>query len=185
MKTDKQKGCSCPCGETNPEQFYKNTTKKCRKCQAEISRLRYVNKSASEKKAYIAQGKGWRENNIIRIRLIAAKNRAIKKGLDFDIDEPFIIEMLAKQNNRCKYSKLLLDLSIIGSEKGFLNNYTLSIDRVNSKGGYTKDNVVLVAGIVNAMKNDLEETEFLNVIKAIYLANFSPEIFLKKGGSIF
>lgn len=175
MEENVKKEFGCPCGESKPEEFYVNSKRKCKKCQAEISRLRYQNKSASEKKAYIAQAKGWRENNLIRVRLLAAKNRAIKKNLDFDIDESFITEMLAQQNNRCKYSNLLLDLSIIGSENGGLNNNTLSIDRVNSNGGYTKDNVVLVAGIVNSMKNDLEESEFLNVIKAIYLANFSQK----------
>lgn len=168
----KSKEFICLCGETNPEQFYKNSKKKCKKCQAELSRLRYVNKSEIDKKKYIEQGKVWRSNNIIRIRLLAAKSRAIKKNLEFDIDEVFILQLLDKQNNRCKYSNILLDLNGIGSEDCLLNNYTLSIDRVDNKRGYTKDNVVLVAGIVNAMKNDLTTSEFLNVIKEIYTANF-------------
>lgn len=162
----------CPCGETNPEQFYKNTRKKCKKCQTKISKLRYASKSDEERKIYIAKGKKWRTENIIRVRLLAAKNRAIKKKIDFDIDEEYILKLLQSQDYKCKYSKIPLDLNVIGSDKGLLNNYTLSIDRINSNKGYTKDNIVLVAAIVNAMKNDLQESEFLNVVKEIYVANF-------------
>jgi hypothetical protein len=48
-----------------------------------------------------------------------------------------------------------------------MNTNTLSIDRINSNLGYLKDNIVLVTAIVNSMKNELSEENFLFLIKQI------------------
>ena len=69
--------------------------------------------------------------------------------------------MARKQGNRCAYS---------GKELIWLikNNYSTSIDRIDSDKGYTKDNVQLVAKIVNQAKNNLMHDEFLEMINTIY-----------------
>ena len=62
----------------------------------------------------------------------------------------------------------------IPSDNNNINNNTLSIDRIDSNKGYLKDNVVLVTGLINLMKNDLSDSEFRNIIKILYL-NILPE----------
>ena len=70
----------------------------------------------------------------------------------------------------CKYSGVLLDIdNTNGDNDNRININTLSIDRLDSSKGYTKDNVVLVTAIVNSMKNDLSENEFIKIIKKIFL----------------
>jgi len=44
-----------------------------------------------------------------------------------------------------------------------------SIDRIDSDRGYVKDNVILVCNIVNQMKLEKPNEEFLTFIKQIYL----------------
>ncbi len=161
------------CDIIGDENFYENDKYLCKKCICESAKNKYGNWSIEEKKSYIAKAKLWQGKNLIRVRLLAAKDRAKKKNLEFDIDEEFILELLEKQNYKCKYSNMILDIENIGSNNSFLNNSTLSIDRIDSKKGYTKDNVVLATAIVNSMKNELSQSEFFNIIKAVFYANFS------------
>lgn len=49
-----------------------------------------------------------------------------------------------------------------------MNLNSLSIDRIDTEKGYTRDNIVLVSSIVNSMKNDLSEIEFFKVVDKIY-----------------
>ena len=46
--------------------------------------------------------------------------------------------------------------------------YNISIDRIDSTKGYTKDNTQLVCDIVNRMKLDLPMNEFVTLCKIIY-----------------
>ena len=45
--------------------------------------------------------------------------------------------------------------------------YNISIDRIDSSKGYIKGNIQLVCGIVNVMKSDSSEDEFLQLCKKI------------------
>ena len=55
----------------------------------------------------------------------------------------------------------------MGLISNFTNPTTISIERKDSKLGYTKTNVVLVTAIVNSMKNDYSEEDFINTINLI------------------
>lgn len=88
------------------------------------------------------------------------KERTIE-CFEFDLTIDFILELARKQGNRCAYSGKLLIWSI-------KNNYSTSIDRIDSDKGYTKDNVQLVSKIVNQAKNNLTHDEFLEMINTIY-----------------
>ena len=157
----------CECGETNPDNFYKKEKNKCKKCRSVKNLITYHNKTEEEKKTYIYKQKEWISNNVIKVRVLAAKHRAIRKKIDFEIDEKFINELLISQDYKCKYSGLKLDIETIGSDENNVNPNTLSIDRIDSKLGYIKINIVLVAAIVNSMKNDLSEDDFIKVVNLI------------------
>lgn len=99
--------------------------------------------------------------NIVR----HCKNRALSNNMDFNIDEEFIISTLEKQENRCAISKI---------EFNFDKNdllYTPSIDRIDSSKWYIKDNVQILCRIVNRMKTDLKQTEFLEICNKITINN--------------
>jgi len=51
-------------------------------------------------------------------------------------------------------------------DKG-VNKYNISIDRIDSSKGYTKDNIQLVGSIINIMKNDIKEEDFLLFVSSI------------------
>ena len=73
----------CPCGETNPENFYPKRKTKCKKCVNEISKNRYRNLPTDKKVSYINNQNKWASNNLIKIRVLAAKHRAKRKKLEF------------------------------------------------------------------------------------------------------
>jgi hypothetical protein len=92
----------------------------------------------------------------LRIALIRAKNSCKKRKLEFDLTYDFLLDLLKKQEYKCAITKLELTNT---------NNYeykTISIDRINSNFGYTKNNVHLVCWVVNQMKNDMSFGDFIN-----------------------
>ena len=136
------KDFKCSCGETDPKNFYGGSNKgMCKKCAIEY-------------------GKKYYKENLIRAKINGAKSRAKYKNLEFDIDVEYIEKLLIDQNNRCFYSNIEFNNEI--------ENISVSIDRIDSKKGYTKDNTRLVCSGVNLMKSDFVEEEFLGYIKSIY-----------------
>ncbi len=158
----------CQCGETNKDMFYSKNKSKCKKCSLDKANVRYRTMSNEDKLAYCNHQKEWASNNIVKVRVLAAKHRSKRKNITFDIDEEFINNLLISQNYKCYYSGVLLDItSIGGDDDNQMNINSLSIDRKDSKLGYIKSNVVLVIAIVNTMKNDLSEDIFLKTIDMI------------------
>jgi len=168
---EKNKKYLCVCGETDETKFYGASKSQCKQCALDKANNRYRTMSATDKKNYIEKSKKWASDNMIRVRVLGAKHRAIRKKLDFDIDDNFIIELLEKQNFRCRYSGELLDIKKMGSDDNFINKNSLSIDRIDSTKGYTKDNIVLVTSFVNSIKSDFSENNFLGLITKIYEFN--------------
>jgi hypothetical protein len=59
--------------------------------------------------------------------------------LEFDIDFEFLVDLYNQQNGLCAYSNLPLQF---GSYKE--NNWKISLERIDVRRGYTKDNVCLI-----------------------------------------
>lgn len=90
----------------------------------------------------------------IKLKYKDTKSRARYRNIDFSINLEDIINQYNLQNGLCYYTKQQLGL--------FKNKYDLlSIDRIDSNKGYTKDNIVLCLYIINVMKNQLTTEEFL------------------------
>lgn len=87
-----------------------------------------------------------------------AKQRALKKGWEFDLDIKFLKDLYEGQGGRCFYT--LVDLTFIGKTK-------MSIDRIDSDKGYTKDNVRLVTYQINILKRDANHVEFVELCKLV------------------
>ena len=87
-----------------------------------------------------------------------AKARARDNNLDFDLDIPWITEKI--ETGICEATKLPFVLETSG-KSGISNMkaWAPTLDKVNPKEGYTKENVKLVCWIYNRAKGvDNEET---------------------------
>lgn len=86
-----------------------------------------------------------------------ANSRATKKQIAYDADLLFLIDLYNKQDGKCALTGLPFNLDRRGGTKRV---FAPSIDRLDCKGGYTKDNVRLVCLIVNIALNDFGDYAF-------------------------
>jgi len=153
----------CECGETDVSNFYPKRKNKCKKCLLSVSNeyYKYDKMTDEEKRVYMERQRSWISNNIIKVRVFAAKHRSIRKNIPFEITEETILQKLKEQDGKCYISKQKLT---------FKENdwYSLSLDRLDSNIGYTKDNTVIVTKFVNTSKNTLSLDEYLKLIKEVY-----------------
>lgn len=164
---DIKKPFVCKCGETNPENFYPYAKYKCKACNIKTVKKRYREMSMDVKTDMVSKNKKaqktWHKKNVIRYRYLSAKHRAKKKGLEFTITVEFLNDLLIRQNGKCPY----LGTELTHQYEGDKYN-TISIDRIDSNGGYTEDNVQLISSMVNRIKSVYNTDEFLELIKRIY-----------------
>lgn len=159
---------SCPCGETDPSRFTQRRKFQCLSCRKDTCSTSYINRmSDPEKKAkYAEYQREFQRKNVFKYRYRAALKRATERGMDFDLDEDFLRALYEKQDGKCHYTEIPFDNNS--------SNYSWSIDRVDNARGYTRDNVVLAATVVNYMKNDLSLGE-LHAL-AVILAQRLPQL---------
>ena len=94
--------------------------------------------------------------------LSSAKSGAKSRKLVFEIDYTFIQYLWEKQQGLCFYTKMPMRLTARNK-----NPYQVSIDRINSNIGYTKNNSVLCCQSINYMKNDYDIDVFNDLIKSL------------------
>jgi len=83
------------------------------------------------------------------MKLSCIHKRAIRKGLEFDLDTEWYKRKLSK--GICSVTKLPFKLK---PTNVMLNPYYPAIDRIDSNKGYTKDNCQLVLSIFNMLKSN-------------------------------
>jgi hypothetical protein len=139
-----------PCPECGVMQSY------LRKWYAESSlKLVKTCKSCSNKKIENSHS-GWVDG--IRVSWFNKfKISAELRNLGFDIDIQFIADLFKEQDYRCALTGIPLSFPKNGLK------IDVSIDRINSKLGYTKDNVQLVHKDVNMMKQQYDNDYFIDM----------------------
>jgi len=103
----------------------------CKHCESQRMRERYI-------------------LNPIPQMLSNSKIRAKKKDLPHNIKSKDM-EKIWPKNNKCPVLGNNFDM---GYKKGRSKNYAPSLDRIEPKKGYVKDNIIIVSDIVNRMKQD-------------------------------
>ena len=98
------------------------------------------------------------------------KKRSEQKGFEFDLDRDFIKNLYANMPERCPILGIKLERAPVGSKKYQLDT-SPSLDRINSKKGYTKDNVKIISNLANRIKQDATVDQIEKVWK--YLKKFS------------
>lgn len=86
---------------------------------------------------------------------------AKKRKLVVDLTKQDIIDLYHKQNGKCALSGRDMIIYHIENMSTDLSNHAMSIDRIDSSRGYTLNNVQLVCNMVNKMKWDLKQEDFL------------------------
>lgn len=95
--------------------------------------------------------------------LKGSKRRSKEKNLYNDLDIEFLLYLWSKQNGKCALTDVPMTYKFY---EGRVNT-NLSIDRIDSAKGYTRDNVQLVTMAANQMKNDLTIDELVDMCKRI------------------
>lgn len=126
---------------------------RCRKCSKENSLK--VRQKLSKEDAL---------NYMLRNKLGRAKCRAKQTGLLFDLTLGDLYDLWNEQNGRCAISNI--PMTYILCNGNIMTN--ISIDQINPKAGYTRDNVQLVCWAVNRMKGEMNMDELLYFVNAIH-----------------
>jgi hypothetical protein len=140
--------CRCDCGamRTIPAQsLLKGESKRCKKC----SSLRQVITDRLPKTIFY--------------RMV---RRAKIANLEFSVSAEELYALFLLQNKKCKLSNLPISLIFDKNRK-----LTASIDRIDSKEGYTKNNIQWVHKDINFIKQDYAQDYFINLCKAVAESN--------------
>jgi hypothetical protein len=100
---------------------------------------------------------------IFRDLIKNAKKRSKQMEVHITIND--IVTLYKKQKGLCALTgiKMTHNGYIYNSDQYIINNWNISIDRINSNKDYTKDNIQLVCAIVNRMKVDLSDDNFVKL----------------------
>lgn len=80
-----------------------------------------------------------------------------------DLTLDYLMYLWEKQKGKCALSGINMTYEFY---KGRVNT-NVSVDRIDSTKGYTKDNIQLVTMAANQMKNDLQMDEFISLCKSV------------------
>lgn len=93
-----------------------------------------------------------------KYRFSALRTRCKRFGIDFDLELSDLLDAYKRQNGKCFYT----DVPLSYQRLKYDTKNALSIDRVDCRKGYLKNNIVLCTVRANTTKNDLS----LNEMKA-------------------
>ena len=135
--------CRCDCGNitySSASRLFRNVKKSCGNCRV-------------------------RKNNDplnILLRRMQKSSRKRKETMDITLD--FLWEQYILQGGKCYYTGLPLQLNVKTAE-GKSNPYSISVDRIDSKLGYVKTNIVLTCLNINLFKNQMSLNEFTKMLE--------------------
>ncbi len=81
---------------------------------------------------------------------------AKKRNIAFNINIEYAWEIFLKQDKKCALSGVPIEFG-----NSYNKTISASLDRINSKKGYIKDNIQWVHKHINIMKRDLSDEEFI------------------------
>jgi hypothetical protein len=105
---------------------------------------------------------------ILTYRLQACRKRAKERKLVYNLDIVFLLELYAVQKSKCAVTGIDFDFTF--DKKFSKRPFSPSVDRINSKFGYTKDNVRLVCSSVNTALSEYGDEIFDKICQA-YIRN--------------
>ena len=89
------------------------------------------------------------------------EKNAIKRKIDFDITIDDVLKVYLDQGKVCSLSGIPIGWTMV--EK----SHNISIDRIDSKKGYSRDNIQLVYPKINMMKFTYSQDEFIDLCRLV------------------
>lgn len=93
------------------------------------------------------------------------KSKCKKLILPYDLDKDWILDKLNTIEWKCELTRLPMNLRT-ETRSGFQWD-SISTDRINPKGGYTKDNVRFILNQVNVFRQDHPDDQMYMIAKAL------------------
>jgi hypothetical protein len=89
---------------------------------------------------------------------------ASERNLEFSIDMKYAWKLFKKQKGKCALSGVDILIDRSWSQNTYMGKSinTASLDRIDSSKGYIKGNIQWVHKIVNKMKSNLLESDFID-----------------------
>lgn len=147
--------------------------------------VKHIEKLVNEIKERIEFRKKKKQEHYIKSNLVkyrvkslynSAYSRAKKKNLDFDITPSWVKDKVLK--GKCERTGLSFVLTDYNSDSDRSNPYAPSLDRINPKIGYTKENTQVVINNYNKLKSDNETYHTIIIAKAL-LEHHKEKYFLQ------
>lgn len=146
--------CRCNCGHYyNVEStiLIRGVTKQCHHCM----------NTGNKSRQWTGCGK------ISGAKFSAIRQNATARKIEFNLTIEYLWELYENQNGLCALSGTELTFSRSGKSA----DGTASLDRVDNKRGYTKDNVQWINKDINYMKQDFDEDYFIKMCHLVSLTN--------------
>lgn len=96
-------------------------------------------------------------------RASAIKSASHKRGVICLIDKDDLLGQHLRQDGKCAITGVPMTCNLVANGK----HSQASVDRIDSGGNYSIDNIQIVCNIVNIMKHDMPQSEFLKWCKAV------------------
>lgn len=151
---------SCDAWKHKDDWYYTKVTKRdsmCKSCRKEYrkdAKKMYMKEYYSENRDhYLELHKKWREENLEQKLWYSCKHSATRRGIEFNLEPSDIVIP-----DICPVFGIPLDThaeSGVGIGYDWKQNpYRPSVDRIDSKKGYTKDNIRVISWRANTLKSD-------------------------------
>lgn len=90
------------------------------------------------------------------------------RGLLVAIDKDDLLGLFLRQEGRCALTGIEMDWHAKGTTgRGQRTRTAPSVDRIDSHGNYTLDNIQIVLSAVNSMKNDMSTDQFVALCEQV------------------
>lgn len=125
-------------------------------------------KDCQRERYYHERQRLFEDNNLalkykLQQALKGTRRRSKEKNIYNDLTIDYLLYLWEKQNGQCALTGIPMTYKFY---EGRVNT-NLSVDRIDSTKGYSKDNVQLVCMAANQMKNDLSMEEFVEMCEAV------------------
>ena len=146
----------CKCGDKKvipPSTLYRGLTLQCKKCHLETLALT----------KFVGVGQ------LSRDHYTRIQKSAKKRGLEFNVTPEYLWDIFQKQKGQCALTNLplMLSASDANNARKKKSYNTASLDRIDSKDGYKENNVQWVHKIVNVMKSNFDQNQFIDFCNLI------------------
>lgn len=109
----------------------------------------------------------------LRSCIFQARRRAENKGLPININTEFLAELYKAQQGFCALTGIKMEIYPIPGCR--VNPYAISVDRIDSKIGYIRDNVRLVIWCINWALGEWGEHHFEEIVKTYLFKKYGSQ----------